>query len=289
MTQCTEAERYMLDGIRRGDAQAWAQVVERYQGRLVAYARHRCPRGLDAEDLVQDTFLRFLRGVAGFREEASLETFLFVILRRSLADVLRSKRLPAGDLPEQDALPANDLTASRYARRDEQRDAAREILADALRSLVKRMQDKLSFGDLQVLELLFCAQKTNQQIAEQIKGDAAHIALLKHRWLKELREHVAERAKDIPWEESAALESLLTETWAEVRPSCPKRSTIGSYLLGTLDDDWQRYIDFHVTTVACPFCQANLEDLRQQTQQDSATLRQRIMQSTVGFFGRSKR
>jgi RNA polymerase sigma factor (sigma-70 family) len=288
MTQCTDAERYMLDGIRRGDGQAWSQVVERYQGRLLAYARRRCPRGVDAEDLVQDTFLRFLRGVGTFREEASLETFLFVILRRSLADVLRSKRFPAADLPQQDALAATDLTASRYARRDEQRDAARAILTEALRSLVKRMQDKLSFGDLQIIELLFCAQQSNQQIAQRVNGDSAHIALQKHRWLKELREHIAERAADIPWEDSASLDSLLTETWAEVRPSCPKRSTIGSYLLGTLDDDWQRYVDFHVTAVGCPFCQANLEDLRQQTQQNSAALRAKIMQSTVGFFGRSK-
>jgi RNA polymerase sigma factor (sigma-70 family) len=288
MNQCTEAERYMLEGIRRGSGEAWSQVVERYQGRLLAYARRRCPRGVDAEDLVQDTFLRFLRGLGSFREEASLETFLFVILRRSLADALRGRRIATAELPEQDVVPAADLTASRYARREEHRDAAHDILSDALRSLVKRMQDKLAFRDLQIVELLFSAQRQNQQIAQQLGEDAAHIALLKHRWLKELRENISDRASKIPWEDAGALESLLTETWSEQRPSCPKRNTIGSYLLGTLDEPWQKYIDFHINALGCLCCQANLDDLRQQTQQDNGALRQRIMQSTVGFFGRSK-
>ena len=118
MNQCTEAERYMLEGIRRGSGDAWAQVVDRYQGRLVAYARRRAPRGVDAEDVVQDTFLRFVRGLNSFREESSLETFLFVILKRTLADAHRGRRMVTGEMAEQDAAPAPDLTASRYSRRE---------------------------------------------------------------------------------------------------------------------------------------------------------------------------
>ena len=274
----------MLEEIRRGSGEAWSQVVERYQGRLVAYARRRAPRGVDAEDLVQDTFLRFLRGLGGFRQEASLETFLFVILKRTLADAHRGKKISACDLGEQDSVPGVDPTASRYARREEQRDAARVVLSDALHALVSRMHEKLAFRDLQIIELLFFAQRANQDIAQLVGVDAGHVALLKHRWIKELREHVANRAQRIPWEDSGALESLLTETWEEQRPSCPKRSTIGSFLLGTLDEPWQKYVDFHINVLGCSFCRANLDDLRQQTQQDAGALRQKIMQSTVGFF-----
>src|SRR5277367_96272 len=138
MNQCTEAEKYMLDEIRRGGSDAWSQMVDRYQGRLIAYARRRVPRGVDAEDLVQDTFLRFLRAVASFREEASLETFLFVILKRSLVDAHRGRKINANDLADHESAAASDLTASRYARRDEQRNAAHEALTEALRSLVLR-------------------------------------------------------------------------------------------------------------------------------------------------------
>ena len=274
----------MLDEVRRGSGEAWSQLVDRYQGRLLAYSRRRVPRGTDAEDLVQDTFLQFLRGINNFRQEASLETFLFVILRRRLAEVHRGRKISACDLAEQDSLAGPDPTASRYARRGEQRQAAREALSDALASLVNRMHKKLDFRDLQIVELLFYAQRSNQQIAHQLNADPAHVALLKHRWIKELRDHVAHRARKIPWDDPAALDCLMTQTWEEQRPSCPKRSTIGGFLLGTLDDGWQHYVDFHINALGCSFCRASLDDLRMQTQHGSDSLRRKIMQSTVGFF-----
>ena len=100
MTQWTEAEHYMMDQIRRGSDEAWSQLVERYQGRLIAFARGRAPRGMDAEDLVQDTFLLFLRGLDRFRQQSSIETFLFVILRRRLMEVHRGKRVKICELPQ---------------------------------------------------------------------------------------------------------------------------------------------------------------------------------------------
>jgi hypothetical protein len=37
---------------------------------------------------------------------------------------------------------------------------------------------------------------------------------------------------------------------------------MGSYLLGVLDADQADYLRFHLETVGCRFCLANLEDLR---------------------------
>ena len=84
-------------------------------------------------------------------------------------------------------------------------------------------------------------------------------------------------------------EALLTQIWEEQRPSCPKRSTIGAYLLGTLDKPWHDYIDFHLQQLGCRFCRANLADLQQHNgaaQRHVDRLRTRIMQSTVGFLNR---
>ena len=110
------------------------------------------------------------------------------------------------------------------------------------------------------------------------------IALIKHRSLKQIRTHVA--TSDIPVGPSSAdFENILTEIWELQRPSCPKRSTIGAHLLGTLDDQWHKYVDFHVSTLGCKFCRANLEDLEAQSKKSQSTkLRARIMQSTVGFL-----
>src|SRR5437762_9988194 len=93
MAELTQADRYLLDQIVRGDADGWSQLVARYQGRLLAFARGRLSRKEEAEDLVQDTFIAFLEGIKRFRENASVETFLFTILRHKIIDFFRGKQM----------------------------------------------------------------------------------------------------------------------------------------------------------------------------------------------------
>ena len=50
--------------------------------------------------------------------------------------------------------------------------------------------------------------------------------------------------------------------WRRERVSCPTRDQLGGYLLGAGDQELLDYIAFHLTTIGCPYCQANLDDLR---------------------------
>src|SRR5215471_9608409 len=50
----------------------------------------------------------------------------------------------------------------------------------------------------------------------------------------------------------------LGAVWRRERLTCPSREQLGSYLLQVLDEPEQDYIEFHLKTVACPFCVANL-------------------------------
>jgi RNA polymerase sigma factor (sigma-70 family) len=293
MSDPGQAEQILLEQVRQGSPEAWRQLVERYQGRLAAFARNKGIGAADADDLVQETFLQFIRGLADYRAEASIETWLFMIVRRRIIDHFRGRR--TGDCagregPDEpiDAVPAPDLTASSYARRDEQIERERTALADALALMIDALKEQENFRDLKVIELVFHAQKRNRDIAGCIGIDENHVALIKHRWLKQLRHLVAERLKDADTAalESEAGQSLLTEIWEDLRPSCPKRSTVGGYLLGTLDAAWQDYLEFHLKTVGCRSCQANLSDLQAQQAEAPMALRERIMESTVGFLQR---
>lgn len=294
MNELTQAEQYLLEQIRRGDAEGWSQLVERYQGRLLAFARSRALNSADAEDLVQETFMQFLKALGSFRGEASVETFLFMILRRRIIDFLRGKRMASclvqDDLEGEESsssLPpvaAPDLTASAYARRDEQRQTERLALAGALAELIGALKESSDFRDLKIMEMLFYAQLKNKDIARLAGVEENNVALIKHRWLKQLRQKVGQRLGAAGGEAGACADSLLTEIWEEQRPSCPKRSTVGGFLLGTLEARWQDYVDFHINKLGCRFCRANLEDLQSQKAEAPRAMRQRIMQSTVGFF-----
>ena len=50
--------------------------------------------------------------------------------------------------------------------------------------------------------------------------------------------------------------------WLRGRMTCPTRQQWGSYLLDALDPDHAAYLTFHLDVIQCPFCLANLVDLR---------------------------
>jgi RNA polymerase sigma factor (sigma-70 family) len=301
MAKVTEAEQYLLDGVRKGDQRAWAQLVERYEGRLMTFAKARVPQSADSEDLVQETFISFIKGLPQFRQDCNLETYLFSLLRKKIIDTYRRRGAshvcllqdkaesdaPEGSSDRLDRLASTDPSVSWYARREEQRGIQGQALAEALSDLVEGFKQAPDFTALKAVELLFYCQQSNTEVAEVLGISANQVGVMKHRWLRQVHDRVSHSGQVVQAEGSAGMEDLLTEVWQSLRLSCPKRSTIGAYVLGTLDKEWHAYVDFHLQTLGCHFCRANLQDLRPLPGQDvPRRLRTRIMESTVGFLKR---
>lgn len=297
MGQLTQADVILLDKIRGGDAQAWTQLVERYQGRLLAYAQKQLPRAADPEDTIQEVFVNFIRTLHAFRGDCSVESWLFTILRRKVVEVYRRRSarkvslvhdwLSESTLEETSdycaEMSSSEPTASWYVRRDERREQIMEALAAPLLAVLENLKAALNFEHIKTVELLFYCQLPNTRAAEILQIDPSRVGVIKHRCLKEIKSKTT--AIDLADLKDGDFEGILTQVWQHYRPSCPKRSTIGAWMLGTLEEDWQQYVDFHLHTVGCCFCQANLEDLRAQSRRKGAEkLQHRILESTVGFL-----
>jgi len=69
----------------------------------------------------------------------------------------------------------------------------------------------------------------------------------------------------------------LGEIWRRGRLSCPTREQLSNFLLGVLPEALAGYVVFHIETVGCRLCQANLADLksRQSEAEQSAQARRR--------------
>jgi hypothetical protein len=78
------------------------------------------------------------------------------------------------------------------------------------------------------------------------------------------------------------------EIWRRHRLSCPTREQLGSFLLGVLDDDHADYLKYHIESIGCRICQANLEDLRQQQAEDrqaeTVTRRGKFFKTSAGLL-----
>ncbi|MCS6975650.1 MAG: hypothetical protein NZM31_01400 [Gemmatales bacterium] len=55
--------------------------------------------------------------------------------------------------------------------------------------------------------------------------------------------------------------------WERHRLSCPTRDQLSNYLVRAMSDEALTYIAFHLEDVDCPYCQAELEELKNAKQQ----------------------
>ncbi len=82
----------LIDRARLGDQQAFRQIVENYSASLFKRAYQLVGNQSDAEDVVQETFVRAFRGLDSFAGQANLSTWLFRIVTNCALDNLRSRK-----------------------------------------------------------------------------------------------------------------------------------------------------------------------------------------------------
>ena len=291
-----EADTFLMAAVQRGDQQAWCELIDRYQGRMLSFARRMLAERSEAEDLVQETFLGLLRSLPTYDASRSLETYLFAILRNKLHDYLRRRQ--KGQRQSLDQLDADEgaeawidaETPSGYLADQEKVAAQRSALVVGLRQWVEQCTEQRRFQDLIAIEMLVVLGLRNKEVAADLGLTEPAIAGIKFRVLEQWRKLTSDAPGAPEWQEAdLARDSTVGRIWREEGISCLKRSTLGRHLLGVLDDDWSVYIDFHVHQADCDRCNANLEDLRGEDERDAASherLRERCFASSVGFLSR---
>jgi RNA polymerase sigma-70 factor, ECF subfamily len=80
------AQDELLERARRGDQSAFGRLVMQYQKRIFALALHLSGNASDAEDIVQETFLRAYRHLREFQGRSQFATWLYrIALNRALS------------------------------------------------------------------------------------------------------------------------------------------------------------------------------------------------------------
>ena len=127
---------------RLGDADAFRALVERHSRPLFRLAFRMTGNQHDAEDVVQESFLRAYRQLGKFDERASFGTWLYRIATNCSLDVMRSRKRrakqeagPEAAVSEMEdpvlSLPSGDPTPDRVAMSGE----VRERVAEAMNQL----------------------------------------------------------------------------------------------------------------------------------------------------------
>ena len=91
----------MLDACRRGEPDAFNQLVAACRDRVFSLAWHLSGSKSLADDITQDVFVKLLTRLGQFRQEAQFTTWLYRVVANTATDYRRAgRRLVAVDDPE---------------------------------------------------------------------------------------------------------------------------------------------------------------------------------------------
>lgn len=91
---------FSLEALQDGDRQAFAQFVEANSAKIYRLALKMMGNPQDAEDILQETFLKAYRGIQNFAGRSSLSTWLYRIATNEALMALRRKQLNTVSLDE---------------------------------------------------------------------------------------------------------------------------------------------------------------------------------------------
>lgn len=196
----------LIRRIRAQQPEAWEELIAAYERRLLAFVEQRLGDRVAAEDVVQETFLGFLRALPNYDPATPVEAFLFAIASHKLKDVLRQRgRRPvlmmgqadsdSGPLPE----PAGHARrASALARSAEQHSAEERLLTQTLTDLVQSWYSRGELERLACAELLFVLGWPNKDAAAELGISEQAVANHKQFVVQKLKAAAAKRP-EIDW------------------------------------------------------------------------------------------
>ena len=87
-------EQHTIRRVLQGDTSAFGELFDRYGQRVYGLVARLTGDRVEAEDIVQDVFLKAYTGLASFKAKSSFSTWLFRIAYNSALMRVRQRRLP---------------------------------------------------------------------------------------------------------------------------------------------------------------------------------------------------
>lgn len=179
--------------VLKGDQNAYAVLVERYQNFVFTIVLRYIKSREDAEEVAQDIFIKAYRSLADFKGTAKFSTWLYTITTTTCITFLRKKRLDVQSLDNEKVFAsADNIDGGMNANQVEQKSRI---------NMVNEAIKLLNPDDAQVITLFYKGEQTLEEIAQILGKEQNTVKVQLHRARGRLKEkmekHFSAEVKDI--------------------------------------------------------------------------------------------
>jgi RNA polymerase sigma-70 factor (ECF subfamily) len=175
-----QSDNDILSSVLRGDRQAYAEIVKRYQNFVFTIALRYAPNREDAEEIAQDCFVKAYRSLADFRGESKFSTWLYTIVTTTCLTFLRKKKLEVHSLDNETVFEMADSQDSGMG--------ANQVEQKSRISMVNRAINLLSPDDAQIITLFYKGEQSLDEIGRAMGLESNTVKVRLHRARQRLKD-----------------------------------------------------------------------------------------------------
>ena len=184
-----DSDRALIERIRRGDKSACAECVERHSPGVYRVALRLTGNEVEAEDVVQETFLSAFKAIDTFEGRSSLATWLYRITHNAALMRLRRVRPDQVSVDDEEAFGEGTIIPSQLhdwcclPEQDFESSEARAELEQAIRDLPEKLRVVFVMRELEGL--------STEETAEVLDVSIDVVKVRLHRARLQLRERLS--------------------------------------------------------------------------------------------------
>ncbi|MGB1248446.1 MAG: RNA polymerase sigma factor [Chitinophagales bacterium] len=167
-------EAEILEKVKNGNAGAFAYLVNRYKNPAFSLALKMLKNHHDAEEVVQDAFVKAYKNIKGFEGKAAFSTWLYKIVYRTCLNKLGRKKY--------DTEEADDEKASHQVAFSQQEQFS-DMAFETRKKYIKLAMESLGETDYVLLNLYYWNENKIDEISEitGLKSSAVKVRLMRAR------------------------------------------------------------------------------------------------------------
>ena len=175
----TTAERDLIARCRAGDERAFAELVDAYKNLVFALITRTMGNAARTEDLAQEVFIKVHRGLAYFRGDAKLSTWIYRIVHNVCSDERRKGTPEVGILDEDD-----EEGRARFTPASEDRQFAQLEIRDQLDRALAQLPDR----SRELVAAYYFGERQYEELAVMMNIPLGTVKIQLHRAKRRLRE-----------------------------------------------------------------------------------------------------
>jgi RNA polymerase sigma-70 factor, ECF subfamily len=197
------SEQDLLERLRKGDEEAFSELVRRYQRLMLRVARGYVRTDAIAEEVVQESWLAVVRGVERFEGRSSFKTWLLrIVANRAMTQGAKEARsVPFASLDDDDDdepavsperfRPAGEPGAGAWSAPPEPWPEDR-LLASETRAVISKAIDELPGLQRAVVSMRDVEGWSSEEVQQALGISASNQRVLLHRGRQRVRAALAE-------------------------------------------------------------------------------------------------